>query len=110
MHRVVVAVLCSAVFAVHATAGGFMSGEDLHDLCNDEHACTAYVLGTLDTVDHLAAESGDGSPYCAAELESDTATELVIAFLKRHPAKWSDPAPKLVLGALEEEFPCGEQD
>jgi hypothetical protein len=107
---IAMAPLAGSLLAGGVAAEGFLNGEGLHDLCNDDAACTAYVMGVSDAIDMTSADSGVGSPYCAPEVESDQATQLVAKYLKRHPAKWSSPAPTLVVAALAEEFPCGKQD
>ncbi|MSR12945.1 MAG: hypothetical protein EXR84_14405 [Gammaproteobacteria bacterium] len=58
-----------------------------------------YLLGVVDLSDQILFCTPDNSN--ARQLGA-----VVAAYLKANPARWSEPAQKLVIAALAQSFPC----
>ena len=60
---------------------------------------TAYAVGVLDTL--------EGSSICPPMTSSISQIGAVVAqYLNANPARWSEPAHRLVKDALKKAFPC----
>ena len=104
-------------------AVGYISGVQLLNYCEPigeaQGFCAGYVVSTLDTsryfssiVNLLPPMKGHApvtNQVCPPDKVSIQQLELVVVkWLKENPAKLNYAASSLVLGALNEAFPCGK--
>ena len=86
----------------------FMSGEELHQKCQEQIplTCVAYVLGVSDALQDAVSHNAPRLVCFGAEVETDALLQAVIRYLRDHPETRQARAAGLVITALREAFPC----
>lgn len=86
----------------------FMSGNQLHAICQDTSAtgrtaCQFYVTGALDM---LFDQKGANSPCFPTTANREQAADIVRKYLADHPEERHFTMASLVRAAIYEAFPC----
>lgn len=88
---------------------GFMTGNQLYTACSDPRnaACESYVTGIVDAVSAMTSGAKHKKSFCARpEVQGGQFVEVVVNYLRDHPASRSDGAAGLAIKALTISFPC----
>ncbi len=89
------------------TRMSYMTGNQFIAQCqNSKVACSTYIQGVNDAL--LSASEGTDRdvPYCIPNAATiDQITDIVLAFLERHPEHRHERAPKIIVAALRSVWP-----
>jgi hypothetical protein len=104
------AFIWAAAFASPAAAG-FLGGKDLHGHCtapsiDERYICISYIMGVIDTTQHLLAKSDPGRACIPAGAAAQETIERIIEYLKTDAERRDSPAEILVGHALKTVYPC----
>lgn len=79
-----------------------ITGGDLARSCTAKwgaEICEYYIMGASD----MMAPIG----FCLPSTATNEQVEAVVKrYLVEHPAKWHEPAPALIISAMQDAFPC----
>jgi hypothetical protein len=96
--------------AVDAAVPEFMTGNDLSRMCQatelERSFCIGYVAGVSDDISEVTRATGVKIVCSPSDISAGQSMEVVVRYLKGHPAALDAPAPKLIGIALAEAFPC----
>ena len=111
MRRVFAAALMAAASFSPSAQAGFLGGEDLYGHCTapsiDEHyICVSYIMGVIDTTQHLLPNSDPGRACIPDGASAQTTVEAIVAYIKTDKDRRASPAEILVGHALKTLFPC----
>ena len=104
--------LASAYF--RPAEGHFLTGNDLLKNCTStdkdtaygQHLfCTGIIVGYYEMLTFLQSNCGDDSKKTAGQIE-----DVVVKYLKEHPAERSKPAASVTAIAISEAFKCLPRD
>ena len=84
----------------------FLTGDDLLKNCTstdkDRHLfCTGLIVGYYEMLTFVQANCGDDSEKTAGQIE-----DVVVKYLKKHPAERSTPAASVSAIAISKAFKC----
>jgi hypothetical protein len=111
MRRVLAAALVAAVFLSGPAGAGFLGGEDLHGHCTspsiaEQYICASYVMGVIDTTQHLLAKGDPGRACIPDGTSAQKAVDAIVEYIKKDKDRRDSPAEILVGHALRTLFPC----
>lgn len=95
---------------VLVAAPNFLTGNALLDRCATNDTGTVLCIGYVEGVADLSGllDAANGSPQCIpTSVMSAQVRDVVIDYLKHHPATRHEPAANLVLQAIHEAWKCG---
>lgn len=117
MRRHIAAALLAAAFVspalVSPAKAGFVGGEDLYGHCtsasiDERYICVSYIMGVVDTTQHLLAKTDPGRACIPNGTSAQTAADAIIAYIKTDKDRRDSPAEILVGHALKTVYPCKE--
>jgi hypothetical protein len=111
MRRALAAAFVAAVFLSGPAHAGFLGGEDLHGHCtapsiDEQYICASYIMGVIDTTQHLLAKSDPGRACIPDGSSAQTTVDAIIEYIKKDKDRRDSPAEILVGHALRTLFPC----
>ena len=106
-----------SVFSQSFPMGRFESGNDLIQVCSDDHHfnqayCKGYAVGVADALMAVNAMKANGYAIPTAcipsgeHVKSEQVRDVVLQYLNAHPEKRHEPAAGHALMALQAAFPC----
>jgi hypothetical protein len=94
----------------------WVDGDDLHRVCSSKEVthifkpgvCSGYLMASIDLAEGLHAQKVLAAPlFCMpAEITMPEIEEMVITYIKKHPARKEATGSMLVLEAAQEKYPC----
>ena len=114
-HRLATILLASALLSPAPASAGFVSGEQLLDICKADSQgagnplksaeCLGFVIGVADTFD--CVEKLHGFTWdSTAKVAQPQLVKTVVDWLDKHPTSLAYEADGLVGAALSETYPC----
>src|SRR5262249_1083260 len=104
-----------SVFSQSFPMGRFESGNDLIQVCSDDHHfnqayCKGYAVGVADALmagNAVKTKGDEGASACIPiKGKSEEIRKVVVQDLNAHPEKRHEPAAGHALVALQAAFPC----
>src|SRR5262249_12583087 len=104
-----------SVFSQSFPMGRFESGNDLIQVCSDDHHfnqayCNGYAVCVADALMAVNAMKANGYEVPSAcipiDVKSEQVRDVVVQYLNAHPEKRHEPAAGHALVALQAAFPC----
>lgn len=117
MGLVIFVAMISLQAATTANLESYTSGNDLHRDCSVDRAdsvyfsrmarCRAFIVGVHDAHTTYVSALNTDRVFCAPErMQAGQLTDVVRKWLTDNPKHRHKAAASLVLGALQENFPC----
>lgn len=89
----------------------FYAGNELYSFCEvqDNERCMGYILGTVDTALAVETAFNQPPPFCFGEgVRASQVRDVVVIYLRDHPANRHLGAAGLIFSAVKQAFPCAK--